>query len=146
MSNAIYGTHLMMQLSDIKNPSALDSAEKVENFLKDLVSHIGMRILAGPLVGYENATPENSGHSGVVILYESHAAIHTYPEIHEAFIDVFSCKTFEVEQVEEMLSVYLENYRIKEISVLSRGVHWGRDIKHELDRWSNSRSLMAEPS
>ncbi len=134
-----YGIHLTLRLADLEPPGSLNDTEAVKDFLTELVGHIGMRILAGPLVGYEGGTQEKFGTSGVVILYESHAAIHTYPGLGELFLDVFSCKHFAVAEVHEVLSRYYGGYRVVEENILERGVHWGTNVSGELSRWAQMR-------
>ena len=63
------------------NARALDDEIEVAEFLKKLVAALGMRVRAGPLCGRERGAPEKNGISGAVILYESHAAIHTYSQL-----------------------------------------------------------------
>ena len=128
-----------MRVADIARRNPLDDAESVTEFLTTLVKRIDMRILAGPLVGEELAEDDKRGWSGVVILYESHAAVHTYPELGELFLDVFSCKVFSIETVHEVLESFLDSYRVVEQSQFSRGVHWGVDAGDELRRWTHTR-------
>src|SRR5882724_8617011 len=89
-----YGMHLTVRIANVEKQAVLNDRDAVSGFLSDLVDRVGMRVLAGPLVGIEEGVPEKRGMSAVIILYESHAAIHTYPELGEAFLDLFSCKRF----------------------------------------------------
>lgn len=139
LCSTTYGKHLTLRISDLEPPDALGSETAVRDFLTELVHHIGMRILAGPLVGYEDGEPDKCGTSGVVILYESHAAIHTYPELGALFLDVFSCKDFSTEDVHEVLRRHYGSYRVREENVQDRGIHWGTDAKAEMNRWATSR-------
>ena len=133
-----YGVHLVMRLSEIENRAALEG-QNVTRFLTDLVGRIGMRILAGPLVAEENGDPMHRGWSGVIILYESHAAIHTYPELGQAFLDIFSCKPYEVELVKEILSESFGSFTIVEQNVFNRGIHWSSNAEAEMKTWHASR-------
>ena len=99
-----------------------------------------MRILAGPLVGEEICEGVNSGWSGVVILYESHAAVHSYPILKEMFLDVFSCRVFDVETIVGLLRTEFESFEIVEQSEVNRGIHWSPNVGAELQRWSDQRS------
>jgi len=137
----IYGFHLTLRVADIENCSALEGFENISSLLYELVSRIGMRILAGPLVGEEVAEPINCGWSGVVILAESHAAIHTYPARREAFVDVFSCKVFDEETVFQCLRERLRNFSVREQNTSARGIHWGTDIGAEMDTWMHTRDI-----
>ena len=130
-----YGLHLTLRIAGIERRAALNGAKPVADFLTTLVDRIGMRILAGPLTGEETGDPERRGWSGVVILYESHAAIHVYPELGEAFLDVFSCKDFSVETVREILGEFLGDFCVVEEHILDRGHHWDADVKREMSGW-----------
>ena len=134
-----YGLHLTLRLSQIERHGALDGAGPVGDLLTTLVDRIGMRILAGPLVGEEKGVPEKRGWSGVVILYESHAAIHTYPELGEAFLDIFSCKWFDIDVITDTLNEFLGGFTIAEKHLFDRGVHWGPDVAAEMTGWLRSR-------
>ena len=135
----IYGTHLMLQLSDVEDVSALDDPEQIGSFLSRLVTGIGMRILDGPHTTTEVVDDARYGHSGVVLLYESHAAIHTYPAPRSLFLDVFSCKLFDVRSVVEISHEAFGDFNIAESTVLDRGHHWASDAEIELGRWLESR-------
>jgi len=134
-----YGYHLILRVSDIERESLLDDTDSVAQCLASIVSSIGMRILAGPFSAYQASPEEKQGCSALVILYESHAAIHTYAHLREAFLDVFSCRVFDVENVTATLSAYLGYYRIAEKVMLQRGLHWSYDIEREMTRWLQAR-------
>ena len=134
-----YGLHLTLRLDGIENREALDDPEAVIGFLKSLVKRVDMRILAGPLTGREDGGPDRSGVSGVVILYESHAAIHTYPWLGGAFVDIFSCREFDHEVVLGVFDEFFGAHRVRELETQTRGRHWGADIEREQLAWSNLR-------
>ena len=139
MSKETYGLHLMLRVSDINDKDTLDNIRKVTQCLKSIVNRIGMKILAGPVTGREKTPPDKRGCSAVVILYESHAAIHTYSRLGEAFIDIFSCRLFDVEQVITTLIDFWGPFKITEQKLLSRGIHWGNNISEEMKEWVSMR-------
>ncbi len=63
------------------------------------------------------------GVSGVVIVQESHLAIHTWPEHGYAAIDVFTCGEIEPREAFEFLSSALNAQSIS-ISESKRGALW----------------------
>lgn len=134
-----YGTHLTLRIANVERCAALDGRETLANLLVTLVDRIGMRILAGPLVAEEQGLPERRGWSSVVILYESHAAVHTYPELGEAFVDIFSCKHFDIETVSDVLKEFIGSFTVVEKSVFDRGVHWGPSVTREMGAWLSTR-------
>lgn len=130
--------HLTLRIAEVSRREALDGPG-IGDLLITLVNRIGMRILAGPLTAEESGIPEKRGWSSLVLLYESHAAIHTYPELGQAFIDVFSCKEFTLSHVKEVLLEYLGDFRTVEEHVLDRGIHWSDGIDREMITWAASR-------
>lgn len=134
-----YGKHLMLRINNIENIDSVNNEEELKKFLTELTHRINMRVLVPPVVGYEEGEAENIGYSGVVILYESHIAIHIYSETHQAFIDVFSCKDYEEKDIYKFLTEKVGNYNIKEKTILNRGRHWDTDIKKELKKWGEKR-------
>jgi S-adenosylmethionine decarboxylase len=134
-----YGVHLMLRVAGMRDSEALGDPRSVDRFLTALVDRIGMSVLAGPLVGTEGGGPDRAGVSGVVILYESHAAVHTYPARGEAFVDVFSCRPFATAQVVAVLTEHFGPLDIKEQEIRRRGRHWGADAERELAASARSR-------
>jgi S-adenosylmethionine decarboxylase len=139
MARETYGLHLTLRIGAIDDRAALSDPQAVDRFLRGLVDGVGMSILAGPLVGTEDGPPERAGVSGVVILRESHAAVHTYPALGEAFVDVFSCRPFAPDTVLGVLRQHFGPHRVTERSVRTRGRHWDTDITRELTAWSHRR-------
>ena len=136
----VYGLHLMMRVSNVRNRAALSDGESINRFLVELVHELGMNVLAGPMVTEEAGEPQKSGHSGVIILYESHAAIHTYSNLGEAFLDVFSCKPYDVTRVEGVMKRYFGEFEVVEQTTLGRGVHWGTNVEREMESWREQRA------
>jgi S-adenosylmethionine decarboxylase len=134
-----YGIHLTLRLSKIERRDSLDNGETVRQFLETLVKAVDMRILAGPIIGREDGPEDKCGWSGVVILYESHAAIHTYSGIGDAFVDLFSCRAFSVDTVIDVLASFFGDFRIVEQSVVDRGRHWDDGPQAEMSAWVKSR-------
>jgi S-adenosylmethionine decarboxylase len=99
-----------------------------------------MRVLAGPIVARAEGSIDKSGCSGVVILYESHAAIHTYPHRAAAFVDAFSCRDFAVAQVTDTLAEHFGDHHVVEQTLADRGFHWSADTSTEMLEWIRERS------
>jgi S-adenosylmethionine decarboxylase len=104
-----YGPHLMLDLGDC-NPARLDDLEACFELLNELPLKIDMTKITQPYVfRYEGAVPEDSGITGVVIIAESHISLHTYPEKNFAFIDLFSCKPFDVERAKDHIVQFFQS-------------------------------------
>ena len=103
-----YGPHLTIDAYGC-DPEKLSDLSLVYRWLKDLPGKLEMDILFPPYChDYVNVNPLESGVTGIVGLTTSHASIHTYPymrceddpkTIGIAFVDVFSCRPFDVQFV-----------------------------------------------
>jgi len=92
-----YGPHLMLDLNDC-NSAILDDLEACFRLLNELPEKIGMTKITQPYVfRYSGLVPEDEGITGVTIIAESHISLHTYPKKNFVFVDIFSCKPFDVE-------------------------------------------------
>jgi S-adenosylmethionine decarboxylase len=134
-----YGMHLTLLLHSPDGKESLDDPLAVEAFLVSLVARAGMRILDGPHVCTEPGGPEKYGHSGVVVLYESHAAIHTYPALHRSFLDLFSCRPFRRATVLEVYNTVFSESEVLEEDLSPRGRHWLGVAKEEMQQWKATR-------
>jgi S-adenosylmethionine/arginine decarboxylase-like enzyme len=71
-------------------------------WLDELPGKVGMRILRKAVLckdGPPKCLEIDAGITGDVILAESHATIHCWPERHELQFDLYSCKPFDPEFV-----------------------------------------------
>lgn len=129
----------MLRIGKIEKFERLNNEKVIFDFLESLISRMGMRVLAGPLVGHENSGELKEGCSGVILLYESHAAIHTYLKQKEAFIDIFSCKDFETTTVLKVIAETFGEFSILEEQVLTRGHHWNQNLNAEYESWKSKK-------
>ncbi len=121
-----FGPHLMLDLSSC-NPSKLDDLDLCFRILDTLPQQIGMTKITAPYVfRYEGLVPEDRGITGTVIIAESHISIHTFPIKSYAFMDIFSCKPFDVESA-KLLCVDLFECKDPEIVVVDRGKKFPRE-------------------
>ena len=134
-----YGTHLLLLLSSIENGAQLDSPVGLCDFLSHLVTRIGMRVLDGPRAVTESGDQDKYGHSAVVILYESHAAVHTYVARRSLFLDVFSCKPFDDGEVLDACRQLFGAFDVTERLVLNRGTHWNGPAEASVREWAGTR-------
>jgi len=89
--------HLLVK-GYITNPPK--SEEILNQWFKELVSKVGMVVVAGPTSVYVNELG-NEGITGTVTLATSHASIHVWDAIHPSMFqfDLYSCSEFTPEQV-----------------------------------------------
>jgi len=79
------GRHLLLELLDC-DPEALNSLDIVRTSMVEAAKRAQATIVD---IVFHEFNP--FGISGVVVIAESHLAIHTWPEYRYAAVDVFSC-------------------------------------------------------
>jgi S-adenosylmethionine decarboxylase len=79
------GTHVILDLYDCE-ASILDSKEKVEEVLIKAAEVANATVIGSV---FRKFSPQ--GVSGVVVVSESHLAIHTWPEHGYASVDIYTC-------------------------------------------------------
>lgn len=85
---------------------------------------------------------EDWGISGVVLIAESHIALHTFPEKEFFTLDIFSCKEFNVrDAVELVLDVFQPVYFDE--TVITRGREFPRSIGRAAKIVGQERRRMA---
>lgn len=80
-----YSRHCIMELWEC-NSDFLDDREGIEKMMVQAALEAGAEVRE---VAFHKFAPQ--GVSGVVVISESHLAIHTFPEHGYASIDVFTC-------------------------------------------------------
>lgn len=123
----MYGPHLTMDMYGC-DKSKLSSVEAVSKFLDELPAKIEMTKIIPPYVfKYSGIKPEDWGVSGIVLIAESHIAIHTYPDKNYASFDAFSCKDFDTEMVAKIV---MEAFGAKtyEKNTFERGKHFPKEM------------------
>ena len=104
-----YGPHLMLDLAKC-NPVVLDDLEACFRLLNELPGRIGMTKITQPYVfRYIAPIPEDEGITGVTIIAESHISLHTYPRKQFVFMDMFSCRPFDVEKASDYVVQFFES-------------------------------------
>jgi S-adenosylmethionine decarboxylase len=94
----VFGPHLIIDGSKCDTRKLADR-NLVERILSDYPTAIGMTKIGGPyMFEYQAPDPAYSGVSGLVVIAESHIAIHTFPELDYFTMDIFSCKNFDHEK------------------------------------------------
>lgn len=130
MSDA-FGPHLTLDLSGCAREK-LTSLKLVYDILDELPSTMGMTKLIPPFcMEYkEGKVPEDWGVTGFVVIAESHISIHTFPEKNYVFIDMFSCKTFDVERAMKYLREIFKPQKAT-INLVHRGLDFPRSEKEQ---------------
>ncbi len=121
-----YGPHLTIDGYNCDKKKLVDF-ELIHKFLTDLPAQIGMTKLIPPYVIKYNwgKIPNEWGITGIVIIAESHISVHTYPEQGIIFLDVFSCKEFDVNKTIQIIGNTF-NIKEKQVSIVKRGLKFPR--------------------
>lgn len=126
MENTFFGHHLTLDLNKC-NVDKLSDYRFIFNLLNELPEKIGMTKITQPYVfPYNGLVPEDSGITGIVIIAESHISIHTFEQKSYVFIDLFSCKDFDVEFAKNYFINAFES-KDAEINIIQRGIRFPRD-------------------
>jgi len=99
-SNHFEGWHILLELRGV--PSAtLNDRSTLEHALVESATKAGATVVQSV---FHNFNPQ--GLSGVVVIAESHVAVHTWPEYGHASVDIFTCGDNEVAEriVEEVIA------------------------------------------
>jgi S-adenosylmethionine decarboxylase len=79
------GRHVLAELAGIA-PALLDDPDRLSEILATAVTEAGATVCD---VAAHRFAPQ--GVTVVALLAESHASLHTYPELGAVFVDVFTC-------------------------------------------------------
>ena len=125
MKQKSFGPHLTLDLTGCPK-EILENYELHFNYLKTLPEMIGMTPIIQPYVfPYSGLVPEDRGITGIVIIAESHLFIHSFQEKNYTFIDIFSCKDFDVDKaVEYTLELFKPTSFTK--NIVERGIDFPR--------------------
>ena len=104
-----FGSHLMVDCFECAPEKLTDSAA-ITAVLDEFPAKIGMTKISPPYV-FRCDEKVKGGLSGVVLIAESHITIHTFPDQSQAFIDIFSCRDFNMSFAVEYLTNFFEAKR-----------------------------------
>jgi S-adenosylmethionine decarboxylase len=91
----------------------IKSRDEIYNFSKTMVSRIDMTAHGEPLIEYLLPGDANQGFSLVQLITTSNICAHFVESNSTAYIDVFSCKPFDVNQAREVVKEFFDPERIK---------------------------------
>ena len=126
--NDVFGPHLTLDLIGCPK-EVLQNYELHFKLLKDLPELIGMTPITQPYVfPYSGLVPEDRGITGIVIIAESHLSIHSFEDKGYTFIDMFSCKPFDVERAERYIIDLFQPTKVEK-NLIERGKEFPRSIE-----------------
>lgn len=121
----VFGPHITIDLKGCPK-NVLSNYNLHFDFLKSLPTLIQMTPITQPYVfPYSGLVPEDKGITGIVIIAESHISIHSFEEKGFAFIDIFSCKEFDVDKA---VKIIIDTFKPEsyDLNVVKRGIDFPR--------------------
>ncbi|QFU88046.1 adenosylmethionine decarboxylase [Amycolatopsis sp. YIM 10] len=112
------GRHVLAELHEV-DPALLDDAAFLRATLREVMESAGATVL-----GTQAHRFEPQGVTVLAMLAESHASVHTYPELGAMFVDVFTCG----ERADPELAVRLLAEALGTRSVISSTVDRGHRV------------------
>lgn len=124
----MFGPHLLLEAYGSPKEKLADVgmiSELLDGYPDKLEMH---KIMPPYVFKYEGgAVKEDWGVSGVVLIAESHIALHTFPEKEFFTLDIFSCKEFDVRAAVDIALEILKPVHFDE-TVFTRGREFPRSI------------------
>ena len=103
-----FGPHLMLDCYEC-NKEKLTNFHLLYEFLNNLPSEINMTKMTLPYCAkWKDKFASVEGVSAFVMIAESHISLHTFPEQGYAFMDIFSCREFDVEKARKLVLEFFE--------------------------------------
>lgn len=106
-----WGFHIMLDLAKCK-PASIRCAKNIEVFTKHLVKDIDMVAYGEPQI-VKFGTGDKAGFTLVQLIETSNITAHFCDESNNAYIDVFSCKPYDINIVEKVVQKFFEPEKIK---------------------------------
>lgn len=102
-----YGPHLIIDGGGCRVDN-LDDVSFVYKYLDSVPDLIDMQKISPPFVISYKGDPDPTewGVTGFVLIATSHVSVHTYPAKHFVFVDLFSCKSFDIGAALEFTKKY----------------------------------------
>lgn len=148
------GVHLTADLNGcVSTEPAMVDVEALRRLCLGAVVDSGLLPVAECFHAFGTAAPEATGNpvgvTGVVLLAESHLAVHTWPEIGVVTLDVYVCNrsadhSVQAEQVIDALCAAFAPQHV-ELHRLRRGVPRAMPVPHGPAETSDANAAMAIP-
>lgn len=89
---AVQGTHLIADLQGCRcRMDLLCDADLLAQWLREAVGAVGLSMVGETFHKFSGSADQPGGVTGVVLLAESHVAVHTWPEFAVVTLDVYVC-------------------------------------------------------
>ncbi len=120
------GRHILAEFFDC-DQEILNDAHRIELYMKRAAIECGATIVSSTFHAFNP-----HGVSGVVVIAESHLAIHTWPEYGYAAVDVFTCgETVDPAVANNALKEYLKAAKVKTVEINRGELKLDRVLQHK---------------
>jgi S-adenosylmethionine/arginine decarboxylase-like enzyme len=109
--STFWGYHLMLDCSDC-DLDAMTSHINVVNFAKELVKKIDMIPFGAPMV-VNFGTGDKAGFTLIQLIETSNICAHFSNETQAIYLDVFSCKSFNIDDVINTVGIYFKPNKMR---------------------------------
>ena len=108
-----WGYHLMLDCSGCVNAKISDG-DNITAFTKELVRRIDMVAYGEPVVArFATHDPGKAGYSMMQLIETSNLAAHFVERDNTMYLDVFSCKSYKIEDVMDVVTEYFGAKKIR---------------------------------
>ena len=113
MKNKHWGYHFMLDCHDCDR-ATITNPDRIKEFSKELVERIKMVAYGEPtVVHFAEHDIDKAGYTLVQLIETSNICAHMMDESGDMYLDVFSCKEFELSEVVNVVNKYFKpkNYK-----------------------------------
>ena len=112
--NTYWGFHLLLDISGCDHDKITDG-DNITAFTKELVRRIDMVAYGEPFVAhFATHDPQKAGYSMMQLIETSNLAAHFVDRDNTGYIDVFSCKPYNIEDVQAVVREFFgDNLKIR---------------------------------
>jgi len=107
-----WGYHLLLDCAGCND--SIKDKELITQFVKDLVTTIDMTAIGDPIIELLLPGELNQGYSLMQLISTSNITAHFVDHDNTAYIDIFSCKEFDVELAKSIIIKYFNPNSVKE--------------------------------
>jgi S-adenosylmethionine/arginine decarboxylase-like enzyme len=106
--DTIFGYHAIINARDCC-PVCIDNEKIIIEWLYELLQVINMELHGIPWLERFGSTDDIAGYTLLAMITTSNIACHFVPKHKKCYIDVFSCRQFDIKKVLEVTNKYFKN-------------------------------------
>ncbi len=106
-----WGYHLMLDISGCNDE--IKRRESIYNFNKELIQRIDMTAHGEPVIEYLLPGDPKQGYSLMQLITTSNICAHFIEPDSSAYIDIFSCKPFDIRIAQAVVQQYFEPKKMR---------------------------------